>query len=305
MAEPTELFPEVPNLYEFLSVHADMLYAGERVEKYSEAIRRTVKPGDVVADIGTGTGLLALLCLHAGASRVHAIERSSAIQWARMLAERNGLSERIVFHNADSRQVWLPEKADVIVSELIGHAAFEEDMIECVMDAKRRFLASSGSIIPRSVRLRVAPVAETEVYREWIDRWEPVQGLDLSVLRDHAARVCYVTHLPPRELLSEPRTFFEADFTEDTIPSLVGSRTFRIFRSGEVTGLGLWFEASLAPGVWLSSGPWTRTHWEQCFAPVPEPVRVSSGDQLRVSLDMRGDGCGGHHFIRREICKEG
>ncbi len=72
MLDPTELFPEVPNLYEFPSVHAGMLYDEERVSKYSTAVSQVVKNGDVVADIGTGTGLLAFLCLKAGAKRVNA-----------------------------------------------------------------------------------------------------------------------------------------------------------------------------------------------------------------------------------------
>ena len=83
MLDPSELFPEIPNLYEFPSVHAGMLLEDEREKKYSEAISRVVKEGDIVADIGTGTGLLAFLCLKAGAKHVHAIERTSAINWAK------------------------------------------------------------------------------------------------------------------------------------------------------------------------------------------------------------------------------
>lgn len=98
MLDPTELFPEVPNLYEFPSVHAGMLFDEERVGKYSDAIQQVVKKGDIVADIGTGTGLLAFLYLKVGAKRVHAIERSSAIKWAKKIADRNRFSDKIIFH---------------------------------------------------------------------------------------------------------------------------------------------------------------------------------------------------------------
>ncbi len=52
MLDPTELFPEVPNIYDFPSVHAGMLYDDERVAKYSTAIRQVVKEDDVVEDRG-------------------------------------------------------------------------------------------------------------------------------------------------------------------------------------------------------------------------------------------------------------
>ena len=102
MLDPTELFPEVPNLYEFSSIHNDMIYDEHRVTAYQRAIERTVKAGDVVIDVGTGTGILAFLCLRAGAARVHAIDRSPVINWARRLAESNGMVDQIIFHQCDS-----------------------------------------------------------------------------------------------------------------------------------------------------------------------------------------------------------
>ena len=43
-----ELFPEVENLYAHPSVHRELLFDEERMQKYSEAIRRVVKKGDTV-----------------------------------------------------------------------------------------------------------------------------------------------------------------------------------------------------------------------------------------------------------------
>ena len=287
MLDPTELFPEVPNLFEFPSVHAGMLFDDVRVGKYSEAIRRVVKKGDIVADIGTGTGLLAFLCLKAGASRVHAIERSPAIRWAKAIAESNGFCDRIVFHNQDSRFYDLPEKVDVVVSELIGHIAFEEGMVESLFDAKERFLAPKGIIIPERVELKVALVEESEVYPECIDCWKPIEGIDYSSMREEAVKACYLTALSNRNLLSEPKSFFGVDFRGNEWPKLEGSRVFNICRSGTINGIALWFDALLATDVPLSSGPWTRTHWKQCFAPLSEPMIVKSGEVVSVNIEMK------------------
>ncbi len=287
MLDPTELFPEVPNLFEFPSVHAGMLFDEERVGKYSEAIRKVVKKNDIVADIGTGTGLLAFLCLKAGASRVHAIERTPAIRWAKAIAESNGFCDRIVFHNQDSRFYDLPEKVDVVVSELIGHIAFEEGMVESLFDAKERFLAPKGIIIPERVELKVALVEESEVYPECIDCWKPIEGIDYSSMREEAVKACYLTALSNRNLLSEPKSFFGVDFRGNEWPKLEGSRVFNICRSGTINGIALWFDALLATDVPLSSGPWTRTHWKQCFAPLSEPMIVKSGEVVSVNIEMK------------------
>lgn len=286
MLDPTELFPEVPNLYEFPSIHADMLFDKERVGKYSEAIRRTVKKGDVVADIGTGTGLLAFLCLKAGAERVHAIERSPAIKWARQLAEHNGFADRMVFHSEDSRKCDLPERVNVVVSELIGHIAFEEGMAESLFDAKERFLISDGIMIPESVQLKVALVEEKEIYPECIECWDEIEGIDFSLMRAEAVKACYITGLSNRDLLSEPITFFMVDFGKSKKANLRGTHTFDICRSGRINGIALWFEACLCSNIVLSSGPWARTHWKQCFAPLTIPINVNASDEISVSIDM-------------------
>ena len=287
MLDPTELFPEVPNLYEFPSIHADMLFDEERVGKYAEAISRCVKKGDIVADIGTGTGLLAFLCLQAGAKRVHAIERSSAIEWAKALAEKNGFSDRIVFHKEDSRHLELNEKVDVVVSELIGHIAFEEGMAESLFDAKKRFLSSDGSMIPQNVDLRAALVNEKEIYADCIDCWQPIRGIDYSFLREEAIKSCYIAHVNDCDLMSEPITIASVDFQTDQMPLLSGTHTFRVVRKGHINGLALWFDAILAPSVRLSSGPWSRTHWKQCFAPIPNPMQVEKNEYVNANIEMR------------------
>jgi hypothetical protein len=287
MLDPVELFPEIPNLYQFPSVHAGMLYDEERMAKYSAAINQVIKKGDIVADIGTGTGLLAFLCLKAGAKRVHAIERSAAIDWAKQIADKNGFSDSIIFYKQDSRDCNLPEKVDVVVSELIGHIAFEEGMAESLFDAKERFLVTNGVMLPARVDLKVALVEENEVYPECIECWQDIGGIDYSFMREEAVKACYLTSLSHRHLLSEPKTFFKANFKEKCKLNLKESRSFNVCRSGKINGIALWFEAYLSSNVTLSSGPWSRTHWKQCFAPVSTPMGVNRGDKVRIDINMQ------------------
>jgi ubiquinone/menaquinone biosynthesis C-methylase UbiE len=288
MLEPSELFPEVPNLYEFLSVHSDMLFDEERVNRYSDAINQQVKPGDIVADIGTGTGLLAFLCIRAGAKRVHAMERSAALKWAKTLAEHHGLSERIIFYATDSRNVELPEMVDVVLSETIGHIAFEEGMVESIFDAKSRFLSPNGKIIPQEASLKLAPVCEENIYKSSIECWKNTWDIEFSLLRKDAVKACYLTEISDRELMAIPQAMFNVDFiASENLPTLDGTCQFKISRAGNVNGIALWFDAILAPDVYLSSGPWKRTHWLQCFAPIEKPLQVKAGDNLRIDINMQ------------------
>jgi SAM-dependent methyltransferase len=288
MLEPSELFPQVPNLYEFPSVHSDMIYDEERVHRYSEAINKQVKEEDIVVDIGTGTGLLAFLTIRAGAKRVHAIERSVALKWAKKLAEHHGLSDKIIFYNGDSRNVELPEKVDVVLTETIGHMAFEEGMVESIFDAKSRFLLPDGKIIPQKVNLKVAPICEENIYRSCIECWKTTWGIDYSLLREDAVKACYLTEITDRELMAVPQNIFSVDFVRNNdLPTLSGTRSFRTLRDGRINGAVFWFDAFLAPNICLSSGPWKRTHWLQCFAPIENPISVIAGDELRVDVDMQ------------------
>ena len=289
--EPSELFPEVPNLYEFLSVHANMVLDKARVDTYDRAIRSTVAPGDVVMDIGTGTGLLAFMAIDAGASKVYAIERvSKALRWAEILAKQHGYGDRIVFLKRDSRTIdssELPEKADVVISELIGHVAFEEGMVESMFHARDSFLKPSGKMIPQKVQLVGALVVEQEIYRNCIDCWGPIGNIDYTPLRDEAVNACYLTSFSDDDLLSLPSTFLEVNLSGDYPPILVASKFLRANRRGSANGLALWFNATLAKGVVLSSSPWQPTHWKQCFAPNVAPIDVEPGDSISVSLSMR------------------
>lgn len=284
--DPIELFPEVPNLYEFPSVHAEMIYDVARVNAYAAAIQETVRSGDVVCDVGTGTGLLGMLCLQAGARHVYAIDQSPIIDVAREIAEHNGLASRMTFIHGKSYDVVLPERVDVVVSELIGHAAFEEGMTPALFDAKKRFLRLGGVIIPSSVTLHATPIEHYDVYDDVIDCWKPVHGLSFLPLRDRALANRYVTEVTPSHLLAVPAPAFQVDFVNGRPPADHIEIGFEVTRCGRLHGMAFWFDSSLSETAYLSTGPRSHTHWHQCFAPVATPIDVETGDSVQVLITM-------------------
>ena len=74
----------------------------------------------VVLDVGTGTGILAIFAIQAGARKVYAVEASESAVMARILVEANGYANKIEVIQAKLEEVLLPELVDIIISEPIG-----------------------------------------------------------------------------------------------------------------------------------------------------------------------------------------
>ena len=70
--------------------HARMLHDERRTGDYVEALTQAVRPGDVVLDLGTGSGVLAIAAARAGARHVYAVEASDIA----------GVAERVFATNA-------------------------------------------------------------------------------------------------------------------------------------------------------------------------------------------------------------
>jgi type II protein arginine methyltransferase len=127
------------------------LFDERRVEHFRRAILDTVRPGDIVVDAGSGTGLLGMFAAVAGAARVYCVEISPGyIGVIEENARRNGLDDRIVVIHADATTVVLPEDVDVIVCEVLSAGLFYEPQLQ-IIENLRAFLRSGGSIIPSSV----------------------------------------------------------------------------------------------------------------------------------------------------------
>src|SRR5262245_60493493 len=144
--------------YQAAPIHAVMLNDRARTRAFIDGIASAVRPGDVALDIGTGTGVLALAAARAGARRVYAIEATSMADVAEQNARANGMSDRITVIRGRSTDVNLPEKVDVIVTEMIGHHALGEGLIEVVNDAMSRFGHAGTRVVPEGVELIGIPL---------------------------------------------------------------------------------------------------------------------------------------------------
>jgi type I protein arginine methyltransferase len=257
-----------------------------RTGAYTEALRRAVKPGSVVVDIGTGTGILALLACRFGARRVHAIEPDPIVATAREVAAANGYADRIVFHEAVSTEVDLGERADVIVSDLYGVLPFHRARIPALADARARFLAPGGLMIPRRDHVWLAAASASRLQRVVSTPWvEGSLGFDMTAARDIASNQWRRAVLQPEELATAPVRIATLDYASDAEASLRARIESRFDHAAEVHGLCAWFDAEFADGIGFSNAPGApATIYGSAFFPWPEPVSVSAGDGLQADL---------------------
>lgn len=260
-----------------------------RVEAYAQALRRCIRQGSVVVEVGTGIGIFAVLACQLGASRVYAIEADCIIQLAREVAAANHCQDKIEFIEDLSTRVSLPVRADVLLSDLRGALPFFGRHIPALSDARRRFLAPGGSMIPRKDTLWVAVVEAPRAYDEITDPWEHnVFGHDLRPALRRALNRHHRVRISEEELLTAPRHWATLNYATVDVPDLRGELTWTVERAGTGFGIAVWFDADLTEGVGFSCGPGTPDGvYGPLFFPWEQAVPLVAGQTIRVDLETK------------------
>lgn len=270
-----------------IDYHRELVADGIRTRAFREAILRTVRPGDVVVDLGCGSGILSFFACQAGASRVYAIDSTRAADVAAFLAKRLGFGDRITVIRKDASEVELPERADVLISETMGVLGFDEGIAGIVRDARARFLKPGARIVPCRVSLALAPVDLDYDYDRHVRFWsEPRYGLDFSPLRVFASNAIAFAHIRGGAYLAQPAEMFSVDLTRNETTEANGRTTFVVKREGELHGFGGWFSATLADGIELTNQEAHSTSWSQAFFPLELPFPVRQGMRIETELQM-------------------
>jgi hypothetical protein len=268
-----------------IEFHRTILADRLRNEAFYEALRRVIVPGQTtVADVGSGTGVLGFMAARLGAKCVYLYEHGDVLTLSKTLARRNHI-RRCVFIPEHSTHVIDPEPVDVVVSETLGNYAYEEHLLETMRDA-RRFLRSGGTVIPQRIRQYLAPVTSDRVHRE-LTVWAEVGfGFDLEPAARMSLNNLYVRSFAPADLSALPaQCCDEADLRRANRSRRDARASWHCERSETVYGFALWWECELVPGIELSTSPHAaRTHWEQLYLPLLEPVSTQGGDELTTKL---------------------
>lgn len=265
--------------------YAGMTGDRARMIAYGDALRRAVRPDSIVVDLGAGAGVMTLLACRAGARHVYAIEPNDAIEMARALVRANGLSERVTFVQALSTDVTLPERADVIVSDLRGSLPLLGHHFAAIADARERLLAPGGTLLPLSDELRVAPVRDPELHKKLTRPWIEELDLEWGPLIDSLGNTTSRDPVKPGALLAPPETWARIDYATVRDPTVRGAASFTLESTSAVHGLAIWFDATIDERATYSNAPGRADSvYGHMFLPLRDALVVSPGEALEVAL---------------------
>jgi hypothetical protein len=255
------------------------------------------RPGDVVIDVGTGTGILAAAAAQAGASRVYALEVGHVSRLAERLFEANGVADRITLVHGLSTSVRLPERAGVLVSELIGDEPLGEGVLGITKDALWRLLKPNARLVPSGIRLLGLPVTLPErdleklVFRpDELVRWKRYYQLDfepLGGLREPPLLRHFVNAYSMRDwiMLAPPLRLVDIDVRSQWRPWIWTRQRATALSSGELNGFAICFELKVGSTVFFSTCPHCvaeDNHWQSPVQVFDRPLQVLAGDRLEI-----------------------
>ncbi|MFN0111297.1 MAG: 50S ribosomal protein L11 methyltransferase [Blastocatellia bacterium] len=260
-----------------------------RMDAYLQALRQQITPGAVVLDIGTGTGIFAFWAIRFGARKVYAIEPNNAVQTGREIAAASGLSEQIEFIQGLSTQITLPEKADVIVSDLRGTLPLYAHHIPTIIDARQRLLTAGGVLIPQHDVLQVAMVSSADLYVPYVNAFNQYpDGVDVTAARKINLNSWGSGRPSPNQLIGQPQQWCRLDYRTIDSASISGEMNWQVEREALAHGFCVWFDTTLTDGIGFSNAPGGGAKvYGSAFFPWLEPVNLAAGD--RVSLELKAN----------------
>lgn len=273
-------------MYDLFS-YGRMLSDSIRLEAYAGALRKVVKRDSLVLELGTGPGFFAVLACKLGARKVFAVEPDNVIEIARKIATANGCADKIQFIHDSSFRVSLPERADVIISDLRGLLPWFQKHLPAIIDARKRLLAPLGRLIPATDTVWAALVESEELYSQYVNPWSSKpDGIDLSVARQFAVNQCRkgqkISH---SQFLSQPQMWATLDYASIECTNVSSLISWNIDRPGTAHGLAVWFDTLLCDGIGFSNYPTDpQLIYGNVFFPFSNPISVDRGETVTVRL---------------------
>ncbi|XP_029993197.1 protein arginine N-methyltransferase 7 [Sphaeramia orbicularis] len=301
------------------SCYADMLHDHDRNQKYYQGIRAAVSRVKargvkvIVLDIGTGTGLLSMMAVSAGADLCYAVEVFKPMaDAAQNIVKKNGFSNKIKIINKHSTDVTVgPDgdmqmKANVLITELFDTELIGEGALPSYEHAHLHLVQEGCEAVPHRATV-YAQLVESELLWSWA-QLQPIEVDGARLAPPPAVGICAGAHSVCDIQLSQvsPQSFtalgplctmFSVDFSKPVSSALQSySAQFVAQSSGRAQVVLSWWDLDMDPSgsivctmapSWTyqepKTAPW-RDHWMQSVYFLPVESRVTEGEELSLTV---------------------
>ena len=274
--------------------HIPMMNDNNRNNAYLEAIKLAIKGNEYVLDIGTGSGILSMIAIDAGAKKVISCETSKPIaNMAENIISKNGYSDKVKVINKNSTELLIGKelntKADIIISEILSSEFVGEGVQFTIFDANQRLLKENGKMIPEGGEIRVALLKDQASIRNeiFVDK---VLGYDLSDFNTITGNKFDIRDTNMNfSILSEPKVAFVFDFYQKhIIHKQEKIIEINVIEDGLCMGLTTWLKLNLYESIYYENNPngHHKSHWTNPIYTFSKPLKVSKGQLIRIKATL-------------------
>jgi len=282
--------------YAHFGIHEEMLKDEVRTLTYRNSMyhNKHLFKDKIVLDVGCGTGILSMFAAKAGAKQVYGVDMSGIVEQARTIVDKNGFNDKVTIIRGKIEEIKLPvEKVDIIISEWMGYCLFYESMLDSVLFARDKWLASDGLMFPDRATLYVTAIEDRQYKDDKINWWDDVYGFDMSCIRSVALQEPLVDVVDRNQVVANSCLLKEIDIqtcTKDDIP-FVAPFSLKIKRNDYVQALVTFFQIEFSKchkRVGFSTAPEAPyTHWKQTVFYLEDYITCKKDEELTGEFRMK------------------
>lgn len=270
--------------------HFEMLNDEQRNLAFEKALANAITKETVVLDIGSGTGLLAMMAARAGAKETITCEMVAPLAaLARETIERNGLADRIISLDKKSTSLvvgyQMTCKANLLVTETVDCGLLGEGIVSSIAHARAHLLTEDAQIVPCTATV-YGMVVESSRLRN-LNSVQRAVGFDVSLINRFATARYFPVRLAAFDYtpLTEPFEVFHFDFANGKIVPERKTITVRGLRDGVGQCAIFWFDMQLDQTISISNEPGSTTHWEQALQCLDREVPIRAGETVVIEAE--------------------
>ena len=271
--------------------HIPMMNDDPRNQAYKEALVKTINEDTRVLEIGSGSGLLAMLAAQSGTNKkVTTCEMTPVIaSVAKEIIELNGFGKSVEVLAKASKDISIGEdltdKADLIVSEVISNEFLGEGVLDTVEDAKKRLLAPGGRMIPESGCIMINLVGGEAIGKKLYIG--DVLGFNLEPFNKIKPRKISIDQqMNSVELFTNDAVAFQFNFQEkDQFPREVKTLELKLQKTGKCFGIIQWVLLRLVDEIVFENHPVKQvaeSAWYPMFYPFYKPLNLTKNQVIQI-----------------------